>query len=278
MNTSAMTAGAMTPRFMRIDQVHRETDDTFTLALSGDGPFIFQPGQFNMLYLPGVGEIPISISGDPAGPSALIHTIRRVGSVTNPMARLAPGDMLGVRGPYGKPWPIKAAAGMDVLVVAGGIGLAPLRPVILEALANRKSYGNVSLLYGARTPEDILYHKEIDLWRAGRKMEAHITVDSATRTWKGNVGLVTTLISRARFDPAATWAFICGPEVMMRFVAADLIGRGMAPDRISVSMERNMHCGIGLCGRCQHGPRFICKDGPVFAYSAVRDMLNIREI
>jgi NAD(P)H-flavin reductase len=268
----------MTPRFMRIAEFLHETADTFTVSLEGEGPFVFKPGQFNMLYLPGVGEVPISISGAPGAPGRLVHTIRAVGSVTIPMAGLRKGDQLGVRGPYGQGWPVQNAIGGDVIVAAGGIGLAPLRPLLLDILANRKSFGSAALLYGARTPADILYRKEMDVWRSERKLDVKITVDSAPRTWKGNVGLVTSLIPRTEFNPQNTWAFICGPEVMIRFTAMELIKRGVAPERIYVSMERNMHCGVGLCGRCQHGPRFVCKDGPVFAYPAVRNLLNTREI
>ena len=271
-------AGAMTPTFMRIANNTRETADTFTLTLTPDGPFQFRPGQFNMLYMPGIGEVPISISGDPSFPDRLIHTIRAVGSVTNPMAALRKGDQLGVRGPFGEGWPVQMFREADVIVMAGGIGLAPLRPALLEILEHRDGFGKVALLYGARTPQEILFRRELDLWRAERILDVKITVDSAPRTWKGNVGLVTSLIPRTEFSPEKAVAFICGPEVMMRFTAMELIKRGVAPERIFVSMERNMHCGVGLCGRCQHGPRFICKDGPVFTYAAVRNLLNTREI
>lgn len=280
-NSVPASPDPMLPRRWKIEKRIRETHDTFTLILSAiesDNDFRFDCGQFNMLYLYGTGEVPISISGDPADHKRLVHTIRAVGNVTNNMSRLKPRDIIGVRGPFGTGWPIDKANGSDLVIVAGGIGLAPLRPVIYRALANRQDFGRVILLYGSRTPEDLLYRREIEKWRARLDVEVLVTVDRAVSTWKGNVGVVTKLIPKAGFDPMHTVAMICGPEIMMRFTAAELMAKGVSKDRIYISMERNMRCGIGLCGHCQMGPTFICKDGPVYRYDYMKDMLTRREI
>jgi len=238
----------------------------------------FAGGQFNMLYVFGVGEVPISISGDPADSRQLIHTTRAVGVVTRAMRALRKGDALGVRGPFGTAWPLENAIGRDLVVVAGGIGLAPLRGLLLEILRRRREFGRVTLLYGARSPEEMLYQRELQKWSARLDVEVMVTVDRATGNWRGSVGVVPRLIHRASFDPASTTAFVCGPEIMMRFTALELIQQGVAPDQIHVSMERNMKCAIGFCGHCQYGSAFICKDGPVFPYDRVRHLLNLREI
>ena len=265
----------------RVAHVRRETRDVRTLDLVGadtGGGMPFEPGQFNMLYVLGVGEVPISISGDPARADRLVHTIRAMGAVTRALAGARKGDVVGVRGPLGTPWPVESAAGRDVVVVAGGIGLAPLRPILYHVLANRARYGRAALLYGARTPADLLFTADLEQWRSRFDIEVEITVDAADRTWRGNVGTVTTLIARAPFSPKNATAFVVGPEVMMRFVAIELQHRGMAPGDIFVSMERNMKCAVGLCGHCQLGPYFVCKDGPVFAYPQVQPFLTVREM
>jgi NAD(P)H-flavin reductase len=279
-----MTASAshpMLPTIYRVQRVRREILDTFTLELEpadgGDVP-PFATGQFNMLYVFGVGEIPISISGDPARRKPLVHTTRAVGTVSRAMRQLKPQDVLGVRGPFGSHWPIEEAKGQDVVIAAGGIGLAPLRSAMYQILDQREQYGKVVLLYGARTPEDILYRRELEHWRAHFDLEVYVTVDHATGTWHGSVGVVTRLIPRAPFDPLKTMALVCGPEIMMRFTAAELEKRGVAAEHIFVSMERNMKCAVGFCGHCQYGPNFVCKDGPVFPYSTVQDWLVKGEI
>jgi NAD(P)H-flavin reductase len=280
--TVAAPPEPMEPRSYRIQRVWQETHDTFTLELEpadvSDG-FDFAPGQFNMLYVFGVGEVPISISGDPAKPRTIVHTTRVVGTVTRAMHKLKRGDLLGVRGPFGKSWPIKQAQGRDVVVVPGGIGLAPLRPALYALMAQRKKFKRIVLLYGARTPEDVLFPEELKQWRSQADLDVHLTVDRATdASWRDNVGLVTTLIPRAQFDPAKAVAMVCGPEVMMRFVVKELEKRGMTDDRIYVSMERNMKCGLGLCGHCLYGPTFICKDGPVFRFDRIRHFFSKREV
>jgi len=277
---SMMTVDAMRPRPFRIDRWHRDLSDTFTVELEPlEGPpLAFQPGQFNMLYIYGAGEVPISISGDPDRLDRLIHTTRAVGQVTNAMKALKVGDVIGVRGPFGTPWPVEAADGHDVVIVAGGIGLAPLRPLIHAILARRARVGTVVLLYGARTPEDILYRKQVAAWRGRFDMTVHVTVDRATGRWSGPVGMVTRLIARGGFDARETVAYICGPEVMMRYAASALIERGVSPANTFLSMERNMKCAIGFCGHCQWGSDFVCKDGPVFQYDRVAARLSQSEV
>lgn len=271
----------MLPGRWRIKEVHRETADTFTMALTPENPsqrLHFHAGQFNMLYVFGVGEVPISISGNPVEPESLIHTVRSVGTVTRAMSKMHEGDMLGVRGPFGSSWPVAEARGRDVLLAAGGIGLAPLRSALLKMLSRRADYGRIVLLYGARTPEDLLYLDELEDWKRNGGVDVLVTVDRAASHWQGNVGVVTTLITNATFNPANTMAFLCGPEVMMRFTAMELEKRGVSPRRLFVSMERNMKCAVGFCGHCQYGPAFICRDGPVFPLEQIKRWLNVREL
>ena len=272
----------MVPELFRVDRIRKETYDTVTLEMkpaNGNRLPTFSPGQFNMLYVFGVGEVPISISGDPhAGPSRLAHTARAVGTVTERICSLRSGDLLGVRGPFGSHWPIEEARGKDVLIVAGGIGWAPLRPAILQLIANRGRYGRIAILYGSRTPSDILYARELERWRGRFDLDVQITVDSAADDWYGHVGVVTTLIPRAEYDPYHTVAMVCGPEIMMRFTVQELAKRNLGPESIFVSMERNMKCGVGFCGHCQYGPAFICKDGPVFRLDRIQSIFGKREI
>lgn len=277
---TAQPKDPMLPVPFRIEKVTRELSDTFTMEMVPEhgGPFAFQAGQFNMLYIFGIGEVPISISGDPADRSVLVHTTRAVGPVTNALDAMKAGDVLGVRGPYGTAWPVEAAYGQDLVFVAGGVGLAPLRPAIYQAMANRERFGRVAVLYGARTPEDILFKKELERWRGRFDMDVAVTVDRATGKWGGNVGVVTKLVARGGFDPLHTTAFVCGPEVMMRYVAAELEKKGVGRPSIWMSIERNMKCGCGLCGHCQWGPHFVCKDGPVFRYDRIAGLFAIREL
>lgn len=271
----------MIPNPFRIERIKKETYDTFTIELEpidGIEGFPFAPGQFNMLYVFGVGEVPISISGDPSKTKTLWHTTRAVGAVTRAICKMKRGGTLGVRGPFGTPWPLEESLGNDVVIVAGGIGLAPLRPVLYRLISQREKYGNVVLLYGARTPQDLLYTQELEEWRRRFHIDVSSTVDSAGENWRGNVGVVTTLITKAQFDPLHTVAMICGPEVMMRFTLMELQKCGVKEENIYVSMERNMKCGIGLCGHCQFGPAFVCKDGPVFRYDRIVNIFGKREI
>jgi NAD(P)H-flavin reductase len=264
-----------------VKHTQQETYDTFTFELEPKNKtraFSFAPGQFNMLYVFGVGEVPISISGDPAKSETLVHTTRAVGTVTNAMWKLRNGDLLGVRGPFGTGWPVEEAKGKDVVIVTGGLGLPPLRPSLYQLLSRKQEYGKLVLLYGARTPEDIVYGQEIEQWRKGSDLAVDVTVDRASGQWRGNVGVVTTLIPKATFDPAKTIAMVCGPEIMMRFTIAELQRRGIPDKSIYFSMERNMKCGFGFCGHCQFGPFFVCKDGPVFRYDRVKPFFGRGEI
>jgi anaerobic sulfite reductase subunit B len=255
-----------------------ETHDTVTLRLEPvDQPISpHRPGQFTMLYAFGVGEVPISISGGPSGPG-LTQTIRSVGAVTRALCEAGQGQVIGVRGPFGTDWGIADAAGRDVLLVAGGIGLAPLRPALLAALAARERYRRVIVLIGARTPDELVFAGEAADWRR-RGAQVHITVDRAAAGWTGHVGVVTQLIDRAGIDPAATLALVCGPEVMMRLTARALGDRGVTPGRIRVSLERNMRCGTAECGHCQLGPLLLCRDGPVVSYEQAAPLLSVKEL
>ena len=277
---SAHTGSAqpMLPRPFLVRSRRQDTADTITLALEpADGvPLSFRPGQFTMLGALGAGEVPISISGDPGDGGLLLHTVRDIGGVTHVLATAADGDVLTVRGPYGRGWDVSDGRGRDIIIVAGGIGLAPLRSAVLEVLAKRESYGRVALLYGARTPADRLYPDELADWAAAG-VEVAVTVDRADPGWAGPVGLVTALIPRASFDPGHALALVCGPEVMMRFVATALLDSGLPAAAIRISMERNMVCGIGLCGHCQLREFFICTDGPVFGYDQLAALLAVRE-
>ena len=274
----AVEHSPMTPVPFRVVRRRRETKDTYTLELEAAGAGDVQPlpGQFTMLYVFGVGEVPISFSGVPGGP--LVHTVRAVGAVTEAICALDRGGILGVRGPFGNCWPIEAAAGSDVVVVAGGIGLAPLRPVIHHVLTNRARYGNVVLDYGSRTPLDLLFRPELARLARRADLQVEVTVDAAVDGWNGRVGVVPKLVAGARFDPDAAVAFVCGPEIMMRFTVDALLERGLAPDRIHLSMERNMQCGLGHCGHCQLGPTLICRDGPVYRYDELEPLLETREL
>ena len=274
-------ADPMAPLPYCIQQIRRETHDTFTFDLTSTEPgreLKFRPGQFNMLYVFGVGEVPISISGDPQAPHRIRQTIRVVGTVTKAMGKMKRGDNLGIRGPFGSHWPVEEAVGKDVIIIAGGIGLAPLRPVLYELLSRRTEFGRISVLYGARTPDDILYTGELERWRGKFDLDVHITVDRAIGGWRGNVGVVTTLIPRSAFNVSNTVAMLCGPEVMMRYAVRELQGRSIPSDRIYISMERNMKCAVGFCGHCQYGPMFICKDGPIIRLDRVEPIFAKAEI
>jgi NAD(P)H-flavin reductase len=270
----------MLPRPFRIVATHLDTRDTVTLTLEPlDGqPLRFAAGQFTMLHAFGVGEVPISISGDPARPGPLLHTIRDVGAVTHALVGAAPGSTIGVRGPFGTGWGVADARGSDVVVIAGGIGLAPLRPALLELAADRARFGRIVLLYGARSPEDVLFADDLRSWAERCGIAVEVTVDYGPPSWTGRVGLVTDLVPRAGFDPHHAWALVCGPEVMMRAAALALVGRGVPGERIRLSMERHMQCGIGLCGHCQLRELFLCVDGPVLGYDRLAPLLDVREL
>jgi len=272
-------------RIAVIRRIVPETAESWTVWCTfreGEGEgYAFEPGQFNMLYVFGVGEVAISISSDPAHPQRLGHTIRAVGRVTRAMQRLKAGDEIGIRGPFGRPWPLGAAEGGDLLVIGGGVGVCPVRPAMEYALRHRRDYRRLILLMGARTPELLPYREQLEDWEAAMEalgVELHLTVDEATFGWEHHVGVVTTLFPQARIDPSRTTAMICGPEVMMRFAGRGLLERGVDPSRIWISMERHMQCGVRLCGHCQLGPLFVCSDGPVFRWDVVAPLMEVREL
>jgi NAD(P)H-flavin reductase len=236
-----------------------------------------------MLYAFGVGEIPMSFSGGPPGhPSGdggvLTHTIRSVGRVSAALHDAAVGDVIGVRGPFGIGWDLDRAAGRDVVIVAGGCGLAPLRPLVLAALAEPDRYGSVVLLVGERTPEHFLFGDELDRWATEPRLTVTATVDKPNPRWSGRVGVVTEPLRDLTLRPQDTTAFLCGPENMIRAAAAALMIKGVAAQDVQVSLERNMRCGIGWCGHCQLGPLLLCRDGPVVGYHIARPLLETPEL
>ena len=271
----------MVPVRYRVAASAPETVDVVTLALDPlDAPIAEpSPGQFTMLYAFGAGEVPISVSGTPGADGVLQHTIRAVGATTRALCALDTGDVVGVRGPFGTPWSVEELGGADtdVVIVAGGLGLAPLRPAIRHLLAHLPA-GRLSLLIGARTPPDLCFAAEVATW--GRRDDVHtaVTVDAARPGWDGEVGFVTELLATAPFDPARTVALVCGPEVMMSVTARALESRGVDSARIRVSLERNMRCAVVRCGHCQLGPLFVCADGPVLPWTTVRPLLEVRDL
>ncbi|MBI1218800.1 MAG: Ni/Fe hydrogenase subunit gamma [Rhodobacteraceae bacterium] len=272
----------MLPRRYRVTRALPEIEGVATVELSPvDGaPTAFRPGQFNMLYAFGVGEIPVSISGDARHPERLTHTTRDVGAVSAAIVALKEGDMLGLRGPFGSAWPVEAAKGHHAVFVAGGLGLAPLRPAIYHVLNNRADYAGLTIVYGARSPDDLLYGAELRDWKSRLDTTVEVTVDHAKPGWTGRVGVVTTVLGRALadVDPASVAAFLCGPDIMMRFSVQTLEALGVSQAQCWVSLERSMKCAIGFCGHCQFGGDFVCKDGPVFRHDAVAARSAVKEL
>ena len=274
------SADPMVPVPYRVTGRTVETRDSVTLRLEPAGRALpdFQPGQFSMLYRHGVGEIAISVSGDPTVDGVLTHTIRDVGAVSRALHQAGIGQVIGVRGPFGTSWGLDTAAGHDLFIVAGGVGLAPLRPVLLGALARREAYGRIVLIAGARSPAEFLFRGQLEDWSATAGLEVGLTIDAPAKGWSGPVGFVTEPLARLALNPQRTVAFVCGPEPMIRFSANVLLGKGLAASAIRISVERNMKCGIGLCGHCQLGPLLVCRDGPVIDYERARPLLTIREL
>lgn len=267
------------PHEAEIIDIVDETHDTKTFRLAFTDPrikeqFSFLPGQFNMLTVFGFGEAPISISSDHTHRDYFEHTIRKVGNVTKAMFRLKKGDSLFARGPYGKGWPLDLAEGKDILIIAGGIGLAPLRPLIYHCLRGRKKYGKVEVLYGARTPLDALFSRQWEEWNSVPGVAFRPTVDGIPPgvEWNHSVGLVTKLFETMDSLPGSTLAVMCGPEIMMKFAVQGLLEKGFHPKDIFLSLERRMNCGISKCGFCQIGSKFVCHDGPVFSYEELQNL------
>ncbi len=267
-------AGPMVPVIHRVVARRADLADTTTLTLRPVDEALPhpEPGQFNMLWVPGIGEVPLSLAGLEG--DDLVHTIRNVGAVTNALCALETGDLLGVRGPFGTGWNLGRARGRDVLVVAGGLGIVPLRLVVDALVADRDQYGKVAVIIGNRSPDTLLYADRVEGW--AETVEVEVTVDAASPDWSGHVGVVTELLPSVKTNPADQMALVCGPEVMMRFAAEAIIDRGTPAENVFVSLERNMHCAIGHCGRCQLGPMFVCKDGPVVPWSRVDPLLKVR--
>lgn len=270
----------MEPAPARVLEVHRETADVVTLTLAPLAPPArpFVPGQFAMFYVFGVGEVPLALSGPPSRTEVAMCTVRAVGPVTRALCGLTRGDLIGLRGPFGTPWPMDDPASPDLVLVAGGLGLIPLRPVVYRALEQRPRHGRISLLVGARSPDDLLYREELAAWQRRDDITVLVTVDRAPGGWTGRVGVVPALLSEVDIAPDRTAALVCGPEVMMRFTVRELGRRDLPDHRIHLSMERNMKCAVGWCGHCQFGPSFICKDGPVLSYDRIRPRFWLREI
>jgi NAD(P)H-flavin reductase len=266
-----------------VERIEPAATDTITIwsRLEGDAEAgaSFHPGQIDMLGVFGVGEVPISRSSDPGDPELVAHTVRICGRVTNVLGARTPGDRVTLRGPLGRPWPLEHARGGDLLIVAGGLGLAPLRSAIYHAIRHREAFRRVILLVGARDPSQILYRNELEDWNAEHgELEVHLTVDVPDDAWPYREGVVPVLFDEARIDPEITTVFTCGPEIMMRLGLEALAERGIAPDRLWLTMERNMHCAVKLCGHCQLGPWFVCADGPIFRFDEVHELLEVDEL
>lgn len=264
------------PEWHPVVAIRPENSDTITLTIETDHEFT--PGQFDMITVFGVGEVPISHSGHPRVGGVHEHTIRKVGAITKALAELQPGDLVGSRGPYGHGWPMEEIKGSDVVIVAGGIGLAPLRPVVLAVEADPGHYGRVVLLVGARSPSELQFTADMERWKASSAVDVYVTVDRPDESWDGPVGVVTQQLRPAGIDPDKSIALLCGPEIMMRFAASDLLKIGVPAERIYVSLERNMECGIGLCGHCVIGDRYVCWGGPVVPWSVAADLLKVAEL
>ncbi len=272
-----------------IKWIKKETRDTATYAVKINNreiqkAYSFRPGQFNMLYIPGIGESPVSISSAPSDHD-LTHTIRVAGDVTTAISRLNPGDSIGVRGPFGNGWPLEETEDRNLIIIAGGLGIAPLRSVIRDMLKGRRGKQSSSrrshqgiILYGAKTPKDIIFRDEFPRYRD--LFDVFLTVDKADpeEYWMGDIGLITGLLNRITLSPLNTVVFMCGPEIMMQSMLRELILRGIPGEKIFLSMERNMNCGMGICGHCMFGPKFVCKDGPVFRFTEIENFLGVKEI
>ena len=270
------------PEKAAIEKIRRETVDTktYTVRLLNEqrrAEFSVEPGQFIMVSLLGIGEAPFSLSSSPDSDGAFDTTIRAVGNITSTLDRLEVGAAIGVRGPYGRGWPIESARGKDVLIIAGGIGLPPLRPVITKIAEERRDYGRLEILYGARTPDQMIFPYEYDDWRKIKETRLELTVDSVppSTAWQHKVGVVTTLFSEMETSPENSLVMTCGPEIMMRFVVRGLLAKKFSPDQIYVSLERRMKCGIAQCGHCQIGPKYVCKDGPIFRLSEIQGLPDL---
>jgi len=263
------------PQEAILEDIITESRTIKTFVLRPKGPFEFRTGQFIELTLPGVGEAPFTPSSDPNIKDKIEVTIMNVGQVTSVLHLSPKNILLGIRGPYGRGYPLEKFKEKDILIVGGGVGLAPLRSLLFSLFADIDEYNKVVLRYGARTPEDIIYKDSIPLWAAKKKVDVVVSVDVGSPSWKGNVGLVTTILNDAPVDLKKAVSIVCGPPIMMKFVTLKLLDLGFSPSQIYLSMEKNMSCGLGKCGHCRLGSYYICKDGPVFTYEQLKDVYDI---
>jgi len=265
------------PRMATIQSMRPETIDIITFRVTidssdGAGKFEYKSGQFAEVSLPGVGEAPISISSSPTRPGAIEFSIRRVGELTNALHELKPGDKIGIRGPFGNFFPLEEMKGRNLLIIGGGIGLAPLRSVILNVFDNRAKYGKIDIVYGARSPQDLVFTSEYEEWRKVDNIRLHLTVDRGDENWQGNVGLVPTFLKELHPSPENTTSITCGPPIMIKFVIEALNEMGFPSERIVTTLERRMKCGVGKCGRCNIGSKYVCLDGPVFTLKQLKEI------
>jgi sulfhydrogenase subunit gamma (sulfur reductase) len=265
------------PRKATIKSMRPETGDVITFQVSiddtdGASPFEYKSGQFAEVSLFGVGEAPISITSSPTRPETIEFSIRRVGQLTNALHELNVGDKIGIRGPFGNFFPLDELEGHNLLIIGGGIGLAPMRSVILNVFDNRSKYGKIDIIYGARSPQDLVYKSEYEEWQKVENTKLHLTVDQGDEEWKGNVGLVPTFLKEINPSPENTTGITCGPPIMIKFVIEALHELGFSSERIITTMERRMKCGVGKCGRCNIGNKYVCLDGPVFTLEQLETM------
>ncbi len=258
-----------------IIDIVEETSNIKTFTLRPKEKISFKTGEFMEVAVPGLGEAPFTPSSDPAEEKRLDFTIMNVGRVTAALHSMKPGRILGIRGPYGKGYPLKDFKNKEVLVVGGGVGLAPLRSLLYSLFNDIDNYKKIDIRYGAKAPEDIVYKEEIKAWDKKKNTFLTMTVDNGTSSWKGHVGLVTTILEKLDINLKNAVAVVCGPPIMMKFVTFKLLEKGVLPQNLYLSMEKNMSCGIGKCGHCRLGSYYACKDGPVFSYDKIKDTANI---
>lgn len=267
------------PHVATILGIRDETPDTKTYTLRLRDPhqhdaFGYLPGQFVELSVFGIGEAPFCFASSPTRRESFQTTVRRTGRLTDALHRLGTGEEVGIRGPCGNGFDLQGARGRDLLFVAGGIGLPPLRGLIWNVLDEREQFGEVTILYGARTPADLVYKDELEVWAERADVSFHVTVDRGAPGWDGNVGMVPTLFEKVTLHPETTLAYVCGPPIMIKFVIQDLLMRGFAEEAVISTLERTMQCGVGKCNHCAIGHRTICRDGPVFSYRQMKELVE----